>query len=265
MSDMQDTAAVSRKKMYIGAVIVLAVGIALGFGLAVVLGSAGGESQAVAQDDGFAQVRPQIEQQLRQQKEQEMIMDHIEQIREDSQIETFLEDISDDAGSVAALVNDEVILLEEILLREQQQRQGMVEQGQDPDTEEMQEWLSGQRPGMLDNLITTTLLRQRAVEAGVTVSDEDIDNQIDQYVAQFGSREALDEQVQASGMSQDEFRSMIADELLFDEYLENYVAENLSEDDLDFSEEELREAYQQMQQQMQMQQMMQQQQQQPQQ
>ncbi|MFW6364355.1 MAG: SurA N-terminal domain-containing protein, partial [Spirochaeta sp.] len=250
---------VSRKIAYIGGIVILAVGIAAGFALGSFFGPSPDTEQASTPDDGFEQVRPYLEEQLEQQREQELVRAHIDELRENADIEMSLEDVGDDPADTVAVVNGEEILLEEILVREAQQLRGLEAQGRDTDSQEVTDMMLAQRPNMLDNLIVTTLLEQQAEREGLSVTEDDIQSQIDQYVEQFGSREALDEQIDATGMSQQEFREMITQEQLFQKYLENYIEENMTEEDLEFTEEELRELYQQIQMQQQMQQQQQQQ------
>ncbi|WNS45707.1 peptidylprolyl isomerase [Paenibacillus sp. MMS20-IR301] len=61
----------------------------------------------------------------------------------------------------------------------------------------------------LQNLITTTLVDQEAKKANITVTDEDINKEIEDLTAQFGGEEALNSALQQSSMTLDDLKKQM--------------------------------------------------------
>lgn len=70
----------------------------------------------------------------------------------------------------------------------------------------------GQRA--LDNLITKVLIENEAKKAGVTVSDQEVDERFDELAADYGGREAFQMLLQQSGFSEEYVRDDLYIELL---------------------------------------------------
>lgn len=259
----------SNKKVFIVAAAALVVGLAVGgvfFNFAPdVTGLAengeeeaavvnGGEEEGI---NGFEEAKPQLEEQLAQQKEQELMIEHLEELKAESEIEKSLEVIGEgNEDAAVATVNGQEIKKSELKEMEEEQLAQMEAQGMDPDSEEMSAMLEQQRDEIMDNLITEVVLEQRVEEEGITVSDATIAEEYQQIAQQFGGEEQLEQQLEAEGLTREELEDQIAEQLPLQEYLQSYVDDNLDPADLEFSEEELREMYemqQQQQQQMQMQ------------
>ncbi len=237
---------ISHKIIYIGSALLLVAGFAFGtlFGSTVNIASWFGNEEP-ENLEGFEEARPQLEQQLRQEAEQEVIMQHLEDLVEESEIEKNMDVINEgEEGAVVAVVNGEEIKLEEFMLQEEQQKQMMMMQGLDPESDEMAEVIEQQRPQILDALIQNAVLMQKVEEKNISISEEKIKEEYQYYIDQAGNEELLEEQLEAAGMTEDELRQQIAEQLSIQIYIENYIEENLDEDELDFSEEELREIYQ---------------------
>ncbi len=208
-------------------------------------------------ENGFEEAKPQLEQQLIQQKEQEVIMEHMDELREEATVETNLDVIGEgDESAVVAEVNGEEITKEELLAMEEQEKQQMAMMGMDPDGAEAEQMMEEMRPEILENLVLLSLLEQQAEKEGVTVEEEDVEEYYQQFVEQAGGEEAFNQQLEQSGITEDELKKDIADQLPTELYLEKYIDENFDEDELDITEEELRELYETQQQQMQQQQQM---------
>lgn len=250
------------KKLYIIMAAVLVAGVAIGSafgGLVDVAGWFGnGEPEEVGQVgemDDFEEVKPQLEQEMRQEKEQEVIMQHLDELREASDIETNLDVIGEgDESAAVATVNNEEITKEEFLEVEEQEKQQLMMMGMDPESEEAEQMMGEMRPQILENLIANTVLMQRVEEEGIEVSEEDVEDQYQQYVEQVGGEEMLEQQMEQAGMTKEDFKQEIAEHLPVQIYVESYLEENLDEEELEFTEEELRERYEEQQQQMEQQQ-----------
>lgn len=263
----QNTGKSTSGKLYLIGAIALVIGLALGgilFGnLTDAIGGLtapeDGETDN-GNDNGFEEAKPQIEEMLRQEKENELIMSHVEDLQESSDVEVDDEAIeSGDSDSVIATVNGEEILKEQFTMLEQQQIQQMEMQGMDPDSEEMSDMLEQQRDQIIDNLVITNLLIQQADNEGISVDDEEVDEQYREFASQFGGEEAMEEQLEAEGVTAEELKSELYEQLQIQNYLDQYLDQELDEEDLEFSEDELREVYEAQQEQMQMQEELQQQ------
>jgi DNA-binding transcriptional ArsR family regulator len=205
--------------------------------------------------NGFEEAKPQLEQQLRQGKEQEVIMQHLDDLRDAANVETNLDVIDQGDGNVVvASINGEEISKEELLEAEEQEKQQLMMMGMDPESEEAAQKIAEARPQILEKLIANVLLSQKIEEEGISASKEKVDEQYQQYVEQSGGEETLEQQLEQAGITKDELMQEIVKQLSIQTYIENYLADNLDEDELDFSEEELKELYEAQQQQMEQQQ-----------
>lgn len=251
-----------RKSLYIILAAVLLIGFVLGSAFGGALDVAGwfgngepGEVEEVNDEISFEEAKPQLEQQLRQEKEQEIIMQHLDDLIEASDVETNLDVIGEgDEEAAVATVNGEEIKKEELLEMEEQEKQQLMMMGMDPESEEAAQMIEERRPEILDNLIANTVLLQKVEEEGISISDERVEEEYQQYAEQVGGEEMLKEQLEQAGFTKEEFKQEIAEQLPIQTYVENYIEENLDEEDLEFTEEELRELFEEQQQQMQQQQ-----------
>jgi len=239
-------AGVSRRVFCIAVAAVLVLGFFLGAAFGETLGLAGflGAAERAGADDGFEEARPRLEQQMRQQKEQEIIMAHVAELREAGDIETHLDAIdAEDEGAVVATVNGEEIRNDELLALQEQEMGQMAMMGLDPESEEAARIIEEMRPQLLDNLIVRALLMQRVEEEGITATEEEVEERYQEIAGQFGGEEMLEQQLEQAGQTAEDLRRQISEQLPLQTYLEDYIEEHLDEDDLDFSEEELREMY----------------------
>ena len=241
----------SRVKYYV-IVAVLVVGLVFGSlfasGVDVLAWFGNGESQSevdqITGESGFEQLRPQLELALRQEKEQEIVLQHLNELRDASDIVTNLDVLgASDMSVVVAIVNGEKIKREEMMQLENQEIQQIVMMGLDPEGEEVAQLMEQVRPQILDNLIANAVLSQKMEEEGIVVSEAQVEEYYQQYVAQYGGEEILEQQLAQAGLTKDDLKDEIMERLPIQTYLENYLEENLSEDDFDFSDEELKELY----------------------
>jgi FKBP-type peptidyl-prolyl cis-trans isomerase (trigger factor) len=240
----------SRKKLYTIMVAVLVMGFVLGslFGSTVDVTAwfGKGEPGDVETEGGndFEEAKPLLEQQLRQEKEQEIIKQHLDDLRDAADVETNLDDIGESVENlVVASVNGEEIMKEELLELEEKEKQQLMMMGLDPESDEVAQMMEEARPQILENLIVNVLLMQKIEEEGISASEEKVEEQYQQYVEQFGGEEMLEQQLEQAGITKDELMQEIVKQLSIQNYIKNYLAENLNEDELNFSEEELRELY----------------------
>ena len=252
---------------------VLAIGLLLGSvaaGLGPLAAWVGNDDNGEVADpaDGemsFEEMKPQLKEYLAQQKENDLIMEHLLELREEMDVEKNLETVVDtdeediDKDAAVASVNGEEISAEQYLNSFNQQKQQYMMQGVDLGSEEMAGELQQLQQKILNRLIDFKLLDFKAEEEGISATEEEVEQEFQYYAQQFGGEEILVEQFKEQGLSREEVDQEIASEIARHKYLDAYVDEHLDVDNLEFSEDELRELYDEFMMQMQMQQQMQQQ------
>jgi len=185
-----------------------------------------------------------------QEKQNEIINGHLQNLREDADIETFPQRAGgDDLKRVVATVNGEEILNESFLASEGQQMQQYTAMGLDPESEEGAALREQLRPQILDGLVNVEIVIQRAKDEGFNADDEDIQQQYQQLSEQFGGEQALEQQLENEGITKQKLLDDISSQMSINIYLEDYISENTDPEDFSFSEEELRARFEQIQQQ----------------
>lgn len=114
----------------------------------------------------------------------------------------------------AAIVNGWQILLADYEQRVAPYEQTLLTQGLDPSTAEGQARLAEIRQEVLDNLIDTVLIEQRALDLGVSVSDADLEAQTAADIEAGGGQAAFDEWLQATGLTHGDYKQMLHEALL---------------------------------------------------
>lgn len=92
---------------------------------------------------------------------------------------------------------------------------------------------------LLEDLISLKLLTAEAEAKNFTVTDDELNAEITLLEEQFGGREALDQQLEAFGISNDELRENMRNELMIRQLLE----EETSIGAIEVTDEEIAEAY----------------------
>ncbi len=149
----------------------------------------------------------------------------------------------EESQEVVATVNGEEIAREELEVMLEQQKQQYQMQGMDLDSEDMSDMLEQLERQILDSLVANLLMAQAAEEKGISVSEEELEQEYQDLVAQFGGEEELNQQLEAAGITREEIKEDIARTLPAQKYMESYKEENISEEDLEVSEEELKAVY----------------------
>jgi hypothetical protein len=156
---------------------------------------------------------------------------------------------------VVATVNGEEIYRHDFEQALEQEKMQYEMQGIDLDSEEMSDTLKEIEQHVLDNyFIIPTLVKQKAEEEGITVSEQDIEERYQEYVDAFGGEEELLEQLEAANMSYEGIKEDIANELsiqrYLDYYLDEYLAANPEEkvvaEEIEITTTDLEEQYQQL-------------------
>ena len=170
------------------------------------------------------------------------------------------EGISDPAETpgnteIVATVDGETISRVEFEQALEQEKMQYQMQGIDLDSDEMSEMLSELENQVLNNyFVIPILLENKAKAAGITVDEDEIEDRYQDYVAQFGGEEQLQEQMAAVDLTRDDLEQDINRELTItkyiDQYLEDYYEENpdeiVDEESIDLSDEQVEEQFQQL-------------------
>ncbi|ACB85187.1 SurA N-terminal domain-containing protein [Natranaerobius thermophilus] len=150
---------------------------------------------------------------------------------------------------VVAVVNGEEIMYEELSQTKEQlafQMQMPIDQLEEQDDEMMNEL----RDMAMEELIGGTLLAQEAEAEGLTPDEEEVEKNLEQYTAQFGeSEEEIEENLAQEDLTMEDLREDVTQSLMITEIMDEKIE---VDEDVDVSEEEVREVYQQQQAQMQM-------------
>lgn len=145
-------------------------------------------------------------------------------------------------NDVIAIVNGEKIERAEFDAYFQQVKTMYEQQGVDLEGEEMREVREGVKEQILDEIIGRRLLLQKAEEQGLIASEEEVQEEYSYLEAQVGE-EVLKEQLSRMGMTVEDLKDDIEQQILLDKFIAQYKEEHLDEDELKITEEEVRDLY----------------------
>lgn len=145
---------------------------------------------------------------------------------------------SQEAQSVVATVNGEPISQRELEQSIAQFGEAAQAQGMDTTNEESQAQL---REQALTVLVNTELLRQAAAERDITISEEEATEQFETIRADIGGPDALAERLTVLGLTEEELRAQIREELVIQELLDSLFLEA----EVEVTEEEIQSTYEQ--------------------
>ncbi|MGM0381744.1 MAG: peptidylprolyl isomerase [bacterium] len=141
---------------------------------------------------------------------------------------------------VAIQVNDETIsrekLEEQVDQMVQQQAQMFEMQGQEMSEEQKQQLKKRARGQVAKQLVDRTILLSNAKKSGVSVSDKDVEEFLDE---QFETKQQREQALKRMGISEDEAHQEIKEMLTIQKYMENEVGE------IEVSDEDAREFFEQ--------------------
>jgi parvulin-like peptidyl-prolyl isomerase len=126
---------------------------------------------------------------------------------------------------LAALVNNEPILLADYERQVARYVASMTSAGQDPTTAEGQATLESGRSWVLDVMIDQRLIVQAALAAGITVSDADLDTTLQGLRAEVGEA-PFNQWLENEGMTLEEMRAVLRNEMLATR-MSNQIAEQV--------------------------------------
>ncbi|MGM0652268.1 MAG: SurA N-terminal domain-containing protein [Bacillota bacterium] len=155
-------------------------------------------------------------------------------------------------GEVVATVDGEKIFRAELDQAVEQEMMQYEMQGVDLESEEMAGAIDQLEEQVLENyFITPTLVRQKAEEEGIKVSEEEVEARFQEYAEAFGGEEALLNQMAQAGMTREDIDRDIVNELTvqnyLDQYMEEYLEDNpeerVNEAEIELTSDELKEHY----------------------
>lgn len=139
---------------------------------------------------------------------------------------------------VVATINGEDIVNKDLETSIEQFSQMASSQGVDTTGADVQAEIRAQA---LDVLVNTGLLKQAAKERGLSISDEEVTNRLEEIKAELGGEEVLNERMESLGIGAEKLESDIKDELLIQSLLDEVFAEA----NIEVTEEEIATIYEQ--------------------
>jgi parvulin-like peptidyl-prolyl isomerase len=124
----------------------------------------------------------------------------------------------------AAQVNGEPITMAEFERQMANYEASMSAIGEDPNTPEGQQALTEARKMVLDWMIQQKLLAQDAERRGISVSEAEVDQVIQDLIADIGE-EAFEERIAEQGLSREMVRAMFKEQLLASEVMQQVIDE----------------------------------------
>ncbi len=134
-------------------------------------------------------------------------------------------------SEVVATVNGEKITLDDFETQLEQTRQMSLQQGMQPDEEEL-------KTQVVDDMINRVLLEQEAEKEGVTVTEEEVEEEISAIIESIGGRETFEQELSNLNLSEEALRENIEKEILINKYLTTHIPQ-----DGTVTEEEMRALY----------------------
>jgi parvulin-like peptidyl-prolyl isomerase len=113
---------------------------------------------------------------------------------------------------LAALVNGQPVFLADYENELARYEQGQAELGLSPGAED-----DGYKALVLENLVEQELIRQAAADAGINVTTEMVDEQLDLLRQEAGGEESLGAWLEANQFSLEEFREAVATDMLVEQ------------------------------------------------
>lgn len=136
---------------------------------------------------------------------------------------------------VVAKVNGEKITNADFQAQLKQAKQMTSQQGLDIDEEKL-------KTRVLDQMTGNILIKQKAKEAGISVEKNEVKAEINKVKETLGGEDAFKKQLENANLTQEDLEELTKEQLL----REKYVKTQVSEDELEVSEEEVKNYFDQM-------------------
>ncbi len=138
--------------------------------------------------------------------------------------------------TVRATVNGEEIIQATINNRLGEASQVLTSQGVDINDPNIRAQMETQ---IIEDTISYVLLKQGATKAGITVDPSALEEAFQGFVTQAGGEEQLSSQLQQAGLTEEEFKLRLTEQLTIDSYLNN----NIDISEITITDKEITSAY----------------------
>lgn len=147
---------------------------------------------------------------------------------------------------VVAEVNEEEIKKDEFNFHMAQVKAMYEMQGVNLESRENENMLRQVQWDVLQELIDEVLLVQQAEDEGLTVSNDMVQAEYQQILVQFeGDEDALENELSSMNFTPEDLKKVIAQQLTAQQYIQQYKEENIEEEELEVTEEEVENLYEQ--------------------
>lgn len=126
---------------------------------------------------------------------------------------------------LAALVNGQYVFLSDYEQRVAQFEQALFEQGIDPQTSDGQAELDQARQDVLDGMIDSVLIEQGGLDLGISLTEEELESQVEADIAAGGGQEAFDEWLQATGQTREDYVALLREALVSQRVMDAVTAD----------------------------------------
>ncbi|HSD83175.1 MAG TPA: peptidylprolyl isomerase [Anaerolineae bacterium] len=115
----------------------------------------------------------------------------------------------------AAIVNGQEISMADYTREVEKRRAGLVQRGVNLNTPEGQAQLEQEKQMVLDNMIDDLLVIQDAAKQGITVSDAELDTELQKGISGAGGQAKFEEQLKREGQTLEEARQTLRTQLVY--------------------------------------------------
>jgi parvulin-like peptidyl-prolyl isomerase len=123
------------------------------------------------------------------------------------------------------LVNGQYLFLADYEQRVAQFEQALFEQGIDPQTNDGQAELVQARQDVLQGMIDSVLIAQGGLELGISVTDDELESQVEADIASGGGQAAFEEWLQATGQTREDYKALLREALVSQLVMDAVTAE----------------------------------------
>ena len=115
----------------------------------------------------------------------------------------------------AAVVNGQEVTMASFLREVEKRQAALVQRGVNLNTPQGKAQLEQDKQLALDNMIDDVLVMQDAAKQGITVSDAELDTELQKIISSLGGQAKFEEQLKFAGQTLDEARNMLRMQMLY--------------------------------------------------
>ena len=115
----------------------------------------------------------------------------------------------------AAVVNGQEIPMASLLREVEKRQSALVQRGVNLNSQQGKAQLEQEKQLALDNMIDDVLVMQEAAKQGISVSDADLEAELQKIVSGLGGQAKFEEQLKFAGQTLDDARAMLRTQLLY--------------------------------------------------